>query len=107
MSDLKDVLEGGLRSEFWQWFTSKVLEEWGAQGKRYLVELDAALNLSDNDAAASQARQIRSGQKAILALLRIPDEALRKLGDGAEDVPERRRPMDPELVGQSRRGAGL
>lgn len=107
MSELKEMLEGGLRSEFWAWFTARVHDEWGATGRRFLPELERAANLSDNDASASQVRQILSGQKAILALLRLPEDALRHLGESKPDVEERRRPLDPELVGLSRRGTGL
>ena len=107
MSDLKDVLECGVQSEFWRWFCARVDEEWGATGKRYLAELDRALNLTDNDAAASQARQIRSGQKAILALLRLPQDELRKCGPSEPDTPDRRPAPEPELAGMSRRGVGL
>ncbi len=108
MSDLKEQLDHFVGTDGWRWFVAKVEDEWGAQGKRYLAELDRALNLTDNDAAASQARQIRSGQKIIQSLLRLPFEELRRLQSPSEpDAPPNRAPLDPELVGQSRRGSGL
>lgn len=106
MSELREILETGVSSPFWQWFCARVHEEWGAQGKRFLPELERAANLSDNDAAASQMRQILSGQKAILSLLRAPHDELRKL-KSEPDTDEPRRPLEPALAGQSRRGSGL
>lgn len=108
MTELKDILERGIDSEFWQWFERKVLTEWGPNGAHFQQEMDRALNLTDNDAAASQARQVRSGQKVILGLLRLPQDELRKLRDTAVTTTDvGRPPMSEELVGMSRRGSGL
>lgn len=106
MNELKDILERGIEGPFWAWFQDRVLDEWGPNGKRYLAELDKALNLTDNDAAASQARQVRSGQKAILSLLRLPYDEIRRQGESEPMVVAPGRPaMDPELVGLGRRGS--
>ena len=108
MSELKDILERGVEGEFWQWFERKVLAEWGPNGAHFQHEMDRALDMTDNDAAASQARQVRSGQKVILGLLRLPHDELRKLRDATVTTTDMRRaPMPDELVGMSRRGAGL
>ena len=56
-----------------------MLEEWGPQGVSFQQQLGYALDLTDNDAAASQARQVVSGQKAILKLLRWPQDELARL----------------------------
>ena len=90
MSDDKaesgEALESLTTHAGWQMFCRHVVDEWGQTGVTYQAELDKALGLSDNDAAASQARQVRSGQKAILRLLQWPaSEAvrLRRLEDPA------------------------
>lgn len=107
-NELKDILERGLESPFWAWFSRRVTEEWGPSGAQYQAQMAKALNLTDDHAAASQARQVMSGQKAIMALLAIPRDELRKLKTDAEEpTEERRRPLEPALAGQSRRGAGL
>lgn len=105
MSELKHILEDFIAHPGWAWFQERVDREWGAHGTRFTGELKAALNLTDNNAAASQARQILSGQAVILALLRTPQEELAKLKnlDTAKDTSARP-PLAPELVGQSRRG---
>lgn len=108
MSDTQDILESGIQSEFWHLFREYVEREWGPQGVRYQQEMDKALDMRDNDAAASQARQIRSGQKVILSLLRWPAEEAKRLADATPTTTDAgRAPMDPELVGMSRRGGGL
>ena len=105
--DLKEILEHGLSSPFWRWFVEHVEQEWGPRGKRYQSEMDKALDLADNDAAASQARQVRSGQKVILALLRAPEVELKRLtaAASAEDEAYGRASLSHEqLAGTSRRG---
>ena len=104
-SELREMLEAGLHADFWQWFVDQVQQEWGPHGVRYQQELDQALNLTDNDAAASQARQVRSGQKVILMLLRVPAETLARLKTVPAVLPPGSGPRDDALLtGQSRRG---
>lgn len=108
MSDLKHELEDFINHPGWRWFTERVDREWGANGSRFTAELKTALNLTDNNAAASQARQILSGQAVILAMLRAPHEELAKL-KGLESarvggIDHGRPALAEELVGQSRRG---
>ena len=70
--DIREALERLTTSQGWQVFYQHVLSEWGMTGAAYMSELDKALAMTDNNAAASQARQIRSGQKAIMALMGWP-----------------------------------
>ena len=63
----------------WRIFVLHVIDEWGATGQTYQAELDKALGITDNHAAASQARQVRSGQKAILKLLDWPVQEVQRL----------------------------
>lgn len=79
----------------WRLFREHVEREWGANGARYQAELDKALDLTDNEAAASQARQIRAGRKAIELLVNWPQDEIARL-----QRSERR-----EEVGMSRRGS--
>lgn len=105
MNELKDDLQHLIDSPGWHWFQGRIDREWGAHGERFLPELKSALNLTDNDAAAAQARQIISAQAVILALMRAPQEELarlKKLDKEADSSP--RKAMPQELVGQSRRG---
>ncbi len=109
MSEQKDILESLVNSPGWHDYVRFVEREWGPTGLRYLAQIDRALDLVDNDAAASQARQIRSAQKVILGLLRWPHEEIKRLtveGE-AEIVANGRAPMPMGLAGQSRRGMGL
>lgn len=79
----------------WLQFAAYVEREWGPSGLKYQAEMEKALNLADNNASASQARQILSGQKVITALMRWPAEELARL--------KRQVPASEELV-MSRRG---
>lgn len=108
MNETTDILESLITSEGWRLYSAYIEREWGPTGVKYQAEMDKALSLTDNDAAASQARQIRSGQKVILGLLRWPHEEIKRLSDAKATTTEpRRAPMAPELVGQSRRGGGM
>ena len=101
-----ESLEELLASPGWDAYVKHVQEEWGPQGAKFQEQLDAALNLTDNNAAASQARQVRSGQKVILGIVRWPTERLAALRRNAqtEQFDERRPAMPMELLGHSRRG---
>ena len=93
----EDALRELLDRHGWHLFCDYVQREWGPTGVKFHAELTNALNLTDNNAAASQARQIVSGQKAILALLRWPSEEvsrLKRLGEKPE----------PEVASMSRGG---
>lgn len=79
MREDREALESLMAHPGWRAFCGQVDQEWGLNGLRFQAELDKALNLTDNNAAASQARQIRSGQKVILALLRWPAEEATRL----------------------------
>lgn len=74
-----ELLESLLQHPGWRLFERYVREEWGPQGVQFQRQLDNALDLADNNAAASQARQVRSGQKVILMLLRWPIEEMARL----------------------------
>ena len=56
MTDRAQVLESLLTHPGWRVFLAHVEQEWGASGVRYNTELDKALGLLDDNAAASQAR---------------------------------------------------
>lgn len=76
-------------------FLAYVEREWGDSGVKYQAEMERALNLTDNHASASQARQILSGKKVIQALMRWPQEELARLkreekATDAEPVMSRR-----------------
>lgn len=89
-----EALESLIESPGWRVFRAHVEQEWGPTGQRYQAELDKALDALDDHASASQARQVRSGQKVILALLRWPEEELARLT---------RQAQQPEIT-MSRRG---
>lgn len=74
-----ESLEDLLQRPGWSLFWSYVRAEWGPNGEQYRAQLDKALDLTDNDAAASQARQIRSAQKVIAGLLDWPKEEIARL----------------------------
>lgn len=94
MSEQTDALEALLTHPGWQLFVAHVQHEWGATGVRYNAELDQALNLLDDNAAASQARQIRAGRRVIEQLLAWPADEVGRLT---------RQDRRPELT-MSRRG---
>ena len=79
MSEQREVLDSLQQHPGWALFCAHVEREWGVSGLRFQQELDRALNLTDNDACASQSRQIRSGQKIIMSLLRWPAEEMQRL----------------------------
>lgn len=74
-----EALESLLEHPGWRLFWLHVQDEWGPTGKHYRAELDKALDLMDNDAAASQARQIRSAQKVIAGIMNWPKEECARL----------------------------
>ena len=76
MNERADILESFLKHPGWQLFAEHVQHEWGPNGLKYNAELDKALNLTDDNAAASQARQIRAGRRVIEQLLTWPSDEL-------------------------------
>ena len=107
--ELLEVLEHGLAGPFWAWFVAQVHQEWGPTGARYQAEMDRALAIVDDNACAAHARQVRSGQKAILALLRLPEETCHRLrhppgSPGAAPPRDGRLPLAAALADQGRRG---
>src|SRR3954463_2851104 len=95
MSDARiEALDHLVGSPGWLLYWEHVKGEWGANGHQYQAQLDAALNLVDNDAADSQARQIRSAQKVIASLMEWPKEELARL----------RRAEQGNVQDQTRRG---
>lgn len=93
MSDPLEALDSLLTHPGWLLVTAHLDREWGPGGVRYTSEMDRALDLTDNAASASQARQIRAAQRVILALKDWP----------AEEVARLRR-QTPVAAGMSRRG---
>lgn len=63
----------------WRLFVEHVQREWGSGGQAYAMELDKALDLVNDAAAASHARQIRAAQRVIERLIRWPSEELQRL----------------------------
>ena len=94
-----DALESLLTHPGWQIWVAHVAEEWGPQGKAYNVALDQALNLLDDSAAASQARQVRAGRRVIETLLAWPTEEIARLKrqqpQGNTATVSRRGPLVP------------
>lgn len=95
MIDRREALEALVTHPGWQLFLAYVADEWGPSGKAYARALDKALDLLDDGAAASQARQVRAARRVIDGLVRWPEEELRLL-KGA--------PRSAESVAPSRRG---
>jgi len=95
MSEAADDLDRLVTSEGWRLFTAYVEREWGVSGVRFQQELTKALDQGDNNAAASQARQIVSAQKVIASLLRWPGEEVVRL--------KKQQPI-PDVAVMSRRG---
>ena len=79
MSERAQALESLLANPGWHAFTQHVFQEWGPTGVQYNAELRKALNLTDNDAAASQARQILANGIVIAQLVAWPAEELVRL----------------------------
>lgn len=77
--DQVSLFESLITHPGWKAYEAHVQQEWGPAGLKFQAELEKALNLADNNASASQARQILSGQKVITALMRWPYEELAKL----------------------------
>ena len=84
---MREALESLVTHPGWSLFTQHVTHEWGANGIRYAAEMEKALNLTDNNVAASQARQIIAARKTIENLMRWPEEELQRL-QRAEQRPE-------------------
>lgn len=88
-----DGLESLQAHPGWRLWVEHVDAEWGPNGGQYNAALDKALNLMDNDAAASQARQVRAGRRVIETLLAWPAEEvarLRRTPQGSEPAQSRR-----------------
>lgn len=81
------IIESGLEHPFWKLWRDHVAQEWGPSGTRYLAELEKALNLLEDGAAASQARQIVSARKAIEQLMAWPEEKLGQLKRSDTPMP--------------------
>jgi hypothetical protein len=76
MNETVQNLESLLQHPGWRLFCEHIEAEWGKHGHLFHAELDKALDLIDNDAAASQARQIRSFQKRLVHLIVWPSEQI-------------------------------
>lgn len=74
-----EALEDLLARPGWRLFWDHVKSEWGPTGHQFQAQMDQALDLTDNDAAASQARQIRSAQKVIAGLMQWPQEEINRV----------------------------
>lgn len=74
-----EALESLREHPGWKIWTSHVDHEWGARGVQYQRAMDQALDLTDSQAAASQARQVRSCSKLIESLMRWPAEQSARL----------------------------
>lgn len=88
-----ETLESLLQHPGWRWFWEDVATDWGPNGVQFRGELERALNLTDDHAAAAQARQIYSSQKVIMALPQRVSDALARLKRAeshAEPHPSRR-----------------
>ena len=79
MNEKAQVLESLLTHPGWRLFLEHAHQEWGPSGVRYQAELDKALDLTDGNAAASQARQVRAGRLVIEQLLAWPAEEFARL----------------------------
>ena len=74
-----ESLEHLLLSPGWAAFVAHVEQEWGPTGIRYQQALETALNLTDSEAAASQALQVLAARKTVELLLKWPSEEIRRL----------------------------
>ena len=75
----REALESLVTHPGWRLWIGHVTDEWGPHGETYNAQLDKALNLLDDSAAASQARQVRAGRKVIESLIAWPGEELARL----------------------------
>jgi len=82
----------------WLRFLEHAHQEWGPGGIAYHAALDKALDLTDSDAAASHARQIRAARRLVETLLTWPTEEIRRLRTATDQLA----PHAP--FGSSRRG---
>lgn len=92
-SEQADALESLGVHPGWGLWIDHLKSEWGPNGATYNAELDKALNLLDDNAAASQARQVRAGRRTIEALVgwRVEEIArLRRAQPGSEPTHSRR-----------------
>jgi len=92
MSDARRILESLIAHPGWVAFRAHVEQEWGIHGARYWQELDKALDLTDNIAAAGHARQIRAARRTIEMLMRWPEEEVARLArveSGSEETMTR------------------
>jgi hypothetical protein len=80
MSDERiDALDSLLKSPGWKLFTEHLDGEWGPNGKTYQANMDKALDLTDAEAAASQARQVRAARLMVERFSTWPVEELARL----------------------------
>lgn len=90
MSDDRiEALDALLKSPGWKLFTEHLDGEWGPNGKTYQANMDKALDLTDAEAAASQARQVRAARLMVEKFGAWPAEELARL---------RRAVNEPEAV---------
>jgi len=75
----REALESLLTHPGWLILADHIGQEWGPNGLAYNAALDTALNLLDDNAAASQARQIRAGRRVIENLVSWPSEEIARL----------------------------
>jgi hypothetical protein len=87
VNETAQILESLLQHPGWRLFREHIDAEWGTNGREYHAELEKALDLLDNDAAASQARQVTSYRKRLERLVTWPSEELQRL-KRAEQKPE-------------------
>ena len=79
MSETRDALTDLLKHPGWHAFRDYALREWGPHGVRFHAEMQQALNLSDPQAALSQARQIHAAQRLVDVLLEWPAQEIGRL----------------------------
>jgi hypothetical protein len=87
VNEAVQILEDLQKHPGWRLFREHVDQEWGPRGARYMSELEKALDLSDPQSAASQARQIVSARKVVDGLMVWPSEEVQRL-KRAEQKPE-------------------
>lgn len=86
MTDEAEALESLVAHPGWHLFLGHVEQTWGVGGTVYNEELDAALDLLDSQAAASQARQIRAARRTIQALVQWPADERQRLARQGKSV---------------------
>lgn len=106
-SELKDDLQTLIESPGWKAFEAHLLAEWGAGGKRFEQTVDRFADSREEDRfVLEQIRQIAVARREILRLVQWPVEEIARLKHLDQETDgSLRRPLAPELVGQSRRGS--